>query len=146
MARRRISEREVGKRLVTAERGQATANITVSTFGAECTRCYTLRVAYRKIYADRIKGTMGWVGGCEDDDNLDGVGGRWGRQLGVRLGDCLCREDSGALWRIRGGGEEGGGGPRALMAANRGRTCTRIPRLHTPRCRLTPTQPATTPG
>jgi hypothetical protein len=41
----------------------------------------------------RPKGTTGWVGGREDDDNLDGVGGLWGRRLGVRPGDCLGRED-----------------------------------------------------
>jgi hypothetical protein len=50
------------------------------------------------------KGTTGWVGGREDDDNLDGVGGRWGRQLGVRPGGCLGREDiaSGCLGGSRG--------------------------------------------
>lgn len=57
VARRRVSEREVSKRPVTAERGQATTNIAVSTAGAECTRCYTLRMAYRKTYAAGIKGT-----------------------------------------------------------------------------------------
>jgi hypothetical protein len=46
----------------------------------------------------------GWVGRREDDDNLDAVGGRWRRRLGVRPGDCLDREDiaSGCLGGSRG--------------------------------------------
>jgi hypothetical protein len=89
------------------------------------------------------KGTTGWVGGREDDNNLDGVGGRWGRRLGVRPGGCLGREDIASIaeealrpgrtekgWKSRPGGRfaqgftrSGRGGRLAagLVAGRRGR-------------------------
>jgi hypothetical protein len=61
VARRRGSEREVGRRPATAERGQAAANIAVPTAGVPvptppADRCYTLRVALNR------KNLCWWIG------------------------------------------------------------------------------------
>jgi hypothetical protein len=79
VAWRRVSEREVGKRPVTAERGQATANIVVSTTGAECTRCYTLRVPL-----DGGRGLLNVASECLGGGGDLGVPLDGGRRLGGR--------------------------------------------------------------